>query len=135
VSQTRGSMVAARRDQIGLFLATALGVVVLAARPPAMAQAPAVERPHDAALQEVIISATRQADEALTAKVTQTLQDDPYVFAEHLSVETENGIVRVRGVVIDPSDLRRVLFLARRVAGRRRVINEIELQALSADHD
>lgn len=100
-----------------------------------MAQAPAVERPHDAALQEVIISATRQADEALTAKVTQTLQDDPYVFAEHLSVETENGIVRVRGVVIDPSDLRRVLFLARRVAGRRRVINEIELQALSADHD
>lgn len=128
-------MVAAWHDQIGLLFATALGVVVLAARPPAMAQAPAVEPGHDTALQEVVISATRQADEALTAKVTQTLQDDPYVFADHLSVETENGIVRVRGVVIDPADMRRVLLLARRVAGRRRVINEIELQDISADHD
>jgi len=128
-------MVAARHDQIGLLLALALGMVVLAARPPAMAQAPAAQVRKDAPLQEVLITATRQADEALTAKVTQTLQDDPYVFAEHISVETQNGIVRVRGVVIDVSDMRRALFLARRVAGRRRVINEIELQALSADHD
>jgi osmotically-inducible protein OsmY len=128
-------MVAARHDQIGLLLAAALGVVVLAARPPAMAQTPVLQRHNDPTLQEVVVTASRQADEALTAKVTQTLQDDPYVFAEHISVETQNGIVRVRGVVIDVSDLRRALFLARRVAGRRRVNNELELQALSADHD
>jgi osmotically-inducible protein OsmY len=119
-------MAAARRDQSGLLPATALGVVILAAGPPAMAQT---------ALQEVVVTASRQQDEALTAKVVQALQDDPYVFADHISIQTENGIVRVTGVVTDVSDLHRTLFLARRIAGRRRVVNELELQSLSADHD
>jgi osmotically-inducible protein OsmY len=123
-------MAAARRDQSGLLLATALGVVVLAAGPPAIAQAVAVQR-----LQEVVVTASREQDEALTAKVVQALQDDPYIFADHVSIETENGIVRVRGVVTDVTDMRRALFLARRIAGRRHVYNELELQSLSADHD
>jgi osmotically-inducible protein OsmY len=128
-------MAAARRDQSGLLLATALGVIILAAGPPAIAQAVAVQRHNDATLQEVIVTASRERDEALTAKVVQALQDDPYIFADHVSIETENGIVRVRGVVTDVTDMRRALFLARRVAGRRHVYNELELQSLSADHD
>jgi osmotically-inducible protein OsmY len=128
-------MAAARRDQSGLLLATALGVVILAAGPPAIAQAVGVQRSNAATLQEVVVSASREQDEALTAKVVQALQDDPYIFADHVSIETENGIVRVRGVVTDVTDMRRALFLARRVAGRRRVYNELELQSLSADHD
>jgi osmotically-inducible protein OsmY len=123
-------MAAARRDQSGLLLARALGVVILAAGPPAIAQAVAVQR-----LQEVVVSASREQDEALTAKVVQALQDDPYIFADHVSIETENGIVRVRGIVTDVTDMRRALFLARRIAGRRHVYNELELQSLSADHD
>jgi osmotically-inducible protein OsmY len=128
-------MAAARHDRIGLLLATALGVAVLAARPSAIAQAPAAQGRNDAALQEVLITASRQADEAITAKVTKALRDDPYVFADHVGIETENGIVRVRGIVVDLSDLRRTLLLARRVAGRRHVINELELIPLGADHD
>jgi|GEM_PF-5207844 len=60
----------------GPLLATALGVAVLAGRPFAMAQAPEPQRHDPAALQEVVVTASRPADEALTAKVIQALQDD-----------------------------------------------------------
>lgn len=88
-----------------------------------------------ATLEEVVITAGREADEALSAKLVQVLQDDPYVFADHMSVVTENGVVRLRGLAVDLGDLRRALTLARRVAGRRRVINEVELIPASEDHD
>jgi osmotically-inducible protein OsmY len=110
-------------------------VAVLAAWPVAVAQAPDAQRHDPAALQEVVVTASRQADEALTAKVVQALQDNPYVFADHVSIETENGIVRVRGMVFDLSDLRRTLFLARRIAGKRRVVNELELIVDVECHD
>jgi hypothetical protein len=40
---------------------------------------------------------------------------------------TENGIVRLQGIALDYGDLQRTWLLARRVAGRRRVVNEIEV--------
>ena len=87
-----------------------------------------------ATLEEVVVTAGRRADEALSAKLVQVLQDDPYVFAAHLTVVTENGVVRLRGIAVDLSDLR-AMMLARRVAGRRRVVNEVELIMASEDHD
>jgi osmotically-inducible protein OsmY len=127
-------MAAARRNRSGSLLATALGVAALSAWP-AQAQAPAVERHAEPPREEVIITATRQSDAVLTAKVEQALKDDPYIFAEHMSVVTENGIVRLQGIALDVNDLRQALTLARRIAGRRRVVNEIELMPLGADHD
>jgi osmotically-inducible protein OsmY len=90
---------------------------------------------HEASPPEVIVSASRLADEALTAKVVQVLQDDPYVFADHISVVTEKGVVRLQGIATDPYELRRALFLARRAAGRRRVLNEVEYIAQNTDAD
>jgi osmotically-inducible protein OsmY len=66
-------------------------------------------------------------DTPLTAKVVQALRADPYLFADHMTVVTENGVVRLQGIALDISDLQRAVRLARRVAGRRRVVNEIEL--------
>jgi osmotically-inducible protein OsmY len=76
---------------------------------------------------EVVISAERAADTALESKVIEVLRDDPYVFSEHVSVTVVNGIVTVEGTVPSVQDMRRVLMLARRLAGKRRVINSLEL--------
>lgn len=85
---------------------------------------------------EVVVSASRRpSDAAVTARVVQTLQDDHYLFADHISVVTEEGVVRLRGVVTDVSDLYRALELARRVAGSRQVRNEMELITDVECHD
>lgn len=67
----------------------------------------------------------------MTARVVAGLQQDAYVFAGHVTVTTENGVVRVRGLVNDPQDLFAILRLARRIAGRARVVDEVDY----APHD
>jgi osmotically-inducible protein OsmY len=127
-------MAVLRHKQSGLLLATALGVAALSAWS-AIAQAPTVAPRDEVPRAEVTITASRQSDAVLTAKVEQALHDDPYIFADHMSVVAENGIVRLKGVAVDMSDLRQALALARRIAGSRRVINEIDLIPEDADHD
>jgi osmotically-inducible protein OsmY len=127
--------VTARHDRIGPLLVTALGVAALAAGPSAAAQAPSTPSRQEASPPEVLVTATRLADEALTAKVVQVLKDDPYLFADHISVVAENGVVRLQGIATDVHDLRRALFLARRAAGKRRVLNEVEFIAQNTDLD
>jgi hypothetical protein len=108
----------------GLLLAATLGAALLVGLPPLVAQAiPAASK-----LEEVVITARKEADAALTARVLQVLQDDPYVFADHIEVVTENGVVRLEGIALDVTDMYRAVDLARRIAGKRRVVNEIELR-------
>jgi len=76
---------------------------------------------------EVIVSAERTADVVLETKVQKALQEDPYLFTDHVSVAAENGVVRIQGTVYNVQDMRRILRLARRIAGKRRVINLLEL--------
>ncbi len=116
-------MAGSRHYPGGLLLAATLGGAVLGAPPPLPAQASASRTK----LQEVVITAGKEADAALTAKVLKVLKDDPYVFADHIEVMTEDGLVRLQGFALDYGDLQRTLLLARRVAGRRRVVNEIEV--------
>jgi len=82
-----------------------------------------------------VVTATREADAALTAKVEKALENDPWVFTRHLDVVTENGIVRLEGIARDPSELNRALMLARRAARGRRVVNEVELMEETEDND
>ena len=93
------------------------------------------ESPPPQVKDEVVVTAARQSDAVIAAKVTAAVQQDPYIFGDHISVTVENGIVRLEGVVNDLGDLHRVLRLARRIAGKGRVVNSLEFQALSADHD
>jgi hypothetical protein len=108
----------------GLLLAATLGAALLVGPPPLAQAIPAGSK-----LEEVVITARKEADAALTARVLQVLQDDPYVFADHIEVVTEHGMVRLQGIALDYGDLQRTLLLARRVAGRRRVVNEIEVMS------
>jgi osmotically-inducible protein OsmY len=91
--------------------------------------APAGDAPPDRDKQvrdEVVVSAQRPSDTQITQKVLAALHQDPYIFADHVTVRTENGVVRLEGVMSDLHDLLRVLRLARRIAGKGRVVNKIE---------
>jgi osmotically-inducible protein OsmY len=70
---------------------------------------------------------------ALTARVETALRQNPYIYAEHITVTTDRGVVRVGGVVRDLPELFAILRVARRIAGKGRVVNEI--QFLQVDQD
>lgn len=124
---------ASRHDPSGSLAAAALGVVALVAAPAPLGQVPAPA--HAEIRPEVVITATREADAVLVAKVERAMQSDPYLFVSHISVSAENGMVRLEGVVQDPFDMLQLVRLARRIAGKRRVINEIEVVSGGVDHD
>jgi BON domain len=115
--------------------AAALGAAALGAWPLARAQAPPAPLGTEAPREQVVITATKNRDAILTAKVEKALDDDPYLYVGHINVTTENGIVRLEGIARDPSELNRALWLARRAAGRRRVVDEIELIEPTEDND
>jgi len=116
----------ARHDRIGPLPVAALGVAALAAGPSAPAQTAAMSR-NETSTQEIVITATRAADAAITVKVVQVLQDDPYVFADHVTVSTRNGVVTVEGIVGDAGERFRILRLCRRIPGTRRVVDALEV--------
>lgn len=78
-------------------------------------------------LQEVIIQGKREADEQVTRQVEKTLAKDPWIYAEHVTVTTHNGVVRVEGVVQDTGELFRILDLARKTPGATRVVDALEM--------
>ena len=84
---------------------------------------------------EIIVTADRLSDEATSAKVTTALQQDPFIFSDHIVVETHNGVVRLKGTISDLSDLYMILKLARKIAGKGKVANELEYLPFCADHD
>jgi len=79
-------------------------------------------------LQEVVIQAKRQAaDEQVNRQVERTLTDDPWIFGEHITVSTQNGVVRLEGIVGDTGEMFRILRLCRKIPGARRVVNALEI--------
>jgi osmotically-inducible protein OsmY len=82
----------------------------------------------DTPLPEVIIAAKRHAaDEQVTRQVEQTLTNDPWIFAEHITITTQNGVVRLEGIVGDTGEMFRIMRLCRKIPGARRVVNELEI--------
>ena len=104
----------------------ALGVAALA-RPPASAQSPADTSRRQTSTEEIVVSATRKADEQVTEQVQRTLTDDPWIYAEHITVTTRNGVVRLEGIVGDTGELYRILRQCRKIPGARRVVSELEM--------
>jgi hypothetical protein len=107
--------------RISLLFATLLGA--FGACPAQDAAEKASTRP-----QEVVVQAKRQAaDEQVTRQVERTLTDDPWIYAEHIRVTTQNGVVRLEGIVGDTGEMFRIVRLCRRTSGARRVVNALEI--------
>jgi osmotically-inducible protein OsmY len=83
--------------------------------------------------QEIVVTAQKPSDAAMTARLVAAIEQNPFIYAEHVTVATENGVVRVGGRVRDVPELFAILRLARRIAGKGRVVNEIEFVQLDQD--
>ncbi len=114
----------------GPLLAGMLGVALLDLCPAvALCEPPADE----AAQKEIVVRARRPSDVALASSVTTALQRDPYIFSDHVEVTAANGVVKIQGVVRDLSELFAILQHARRIAGKGRVVDEIEYIPIDDD--
>ena len=103
----------------GVFVATVIG-----AAGAAMAQDAAQKV--DARRLEVIVEANRRVpDEEVTRHLQEGLATDPWIYSEHVTVTTHNGVVTLEGIVTDSGDLLRLLRLAHRIPGVRRVVDNM----------
>jgi osmotically-inducible protein OsmY len=84
-------------------------------------------------MQPEIVVTAKASDEAIALKVNTALRKDPYIFSDHVTVTAQDGVVRVGGVVRDLGDLLAILRLAHRIAGKGRVVNEIDFQPVDDD--
>lgn len=60
-------------------------------------------------------------------RVQAALHSDPYFYDEHVTVSVENGNVVLRGFVSSSWDLLDAIRIARKAAGDRQVIDDLEI--------
>ena len=71
---------------------------------------------------QVVVTAKRHlTDEQVTEQVENALAKDPYIYGEHVTVTTDNGVIRIEGIVQDTWEWFRILDLCRRMRDARRV--------------
>ncbi len=78
--------------------------------------------------------AQRQADRETAERVQTALESDKLLYAKHISVRADNGVVRLSGYVWDPPDLDEAVRTAEMVEGVSRVVNDLELQRNGIDN-
>jgi len=113
----------------GPLLARALGVALIGLWPAGAIGAP----PSEESQREIVVTASRLSDAALAAAVTTALHQDPYILSDHVSVKVEHGVVTLRGEVREVTNLLAILRLARRAAGGKRVVDQIEFDPFDDD--
>jgi BON domain-containing protein len=85
-----------------------------------------------APLQTVVVTGKNHRDSLpdgeVRVKVETALHSEPYFYDGHVTITVDNDVVRLQGVVFDKRDLRIAKRISRRVAGVKRVINELEIK-------
>lgn len=71
--------------------------------------------------------AERQADKATAERVEAALTADKGLYAKHIFVHADNGVVHLTGYVWDASDFQTATIIAEGVQGVTRVVNSLEL--------
>ncbi len=79
-------------------------------------------------LDSIVVTAKRLADEQVKMQVEEALHTDPYFYDGHVTVTIKDGVVTLSGVVFDEWDLRAAKRIAKRIAGVRRVVNDLEIE-------
>jgi hyperosmotically inducible periplasmic protein len=75
-----------------------------------------------------------QADKATADRVEVALNADKALYARHIIVRADNGVVRLSGFVWDQPDLVEAERIAGSVQGVSRVVNTLELQRNGIDN-
>jgi hyperosmotically inducible periplasmic protein len=108
------SLVITRAGCAGLAMVLLCGLLACAAGPPKT-------------------EAQRQADKATAERVQSALNDDDLLYAKHIIVRADNGVVRLTGFVWEPPDLDEATRIAEGVDGVSKVVNDLELQLNGID--
>ncbi len=72
-------------------------------------------------------AAERDADHQLAAQVERALSQDPRIYARHIEVDSERGVVHLSGYVWSAEELYEARRVAAQVAGVHTVVDELEL--------
>jgi hypothetical protein len=84
-------------------------------------------------LKEIVVEGSKHpesaADAQLNKQVETAMQSDRYFYDDHVTATTRNGVVVLRGMVFDEWDVRTAIRISRRIAGVKRVINQLEIGA------
>jgi osmotically-inducible protein OsmY len=78
--------------------------------------------------------AQRAADKETVDRVQAALNGDTLLYAKHINVRADNGVVRLSGYVWDPPDLNEAQSIAEQVQGVSKVVNDLELQRNGIDN-
>lgn len=79
------------------------------------------------ALNPIVVTAQRLKDAEMIALVETALHSDPYVLDDHVTVTAKNGVVTLRGIVLDEWDARQMKRIVRKMPGVRMVVDDLEL--------
>jgi osmotically-inducible protein OsmY len=81
------------------------------------------------ALQEITVTARKvfKTDAEMTEQVETALHSDRYIFSEHVSITSKNGVVTLHGIAVDYWDVIAMKRLVRRMPGVKRVVDDIEV--------
>jgi hyperosmotically inducible periplasmic protein len=75
-----------------------------------------------------------QADKETAQRVETALNADKDLYAKHIFVRADNGVVRLSGYVWDPSDFQTAVLIAEGVEGVTGVVNNLELNRNGNDN-
>ena len=75
-----------------------------------------------------------QADRETAGQVRAALDSDQQLYARHIFVRADNGVVHLSGYVWDPPDLLEAKRVAGLVPGVSQVVSDLELQRNGSDN-
>ena len=78
--------------------------------------------------------AQRQADREVAQSVQAALNADKQLYARHIFVRADNGVVRLYGFVWETPELYEAKRVAEHVPGVSRVVNDLELERNGMDN-
>jgi osmotically-inducible protein OsmY len=78
--------------------------------------------------------AQRQADREIAQSVQAALNADKQLYARHIFVRADNGVVRLSGFVWETPELFEATRVAEHVPGVSRVVNDLELERNGMDN-
>lgn len=124
-----------RRASVRVFPGVVLGGLMFCATAATAAPTPGVGAGGFPllSLKEIVVTGRKDAqsgaDEELAKKVQTAMESDRYFYDYHVTASTKNGVVILRGLVFDDWDVRSAIRISKRVAGVKRVINQLEIGA------
>lgn len=99
-----------------------------ATRVAAQISAAPAENPSITAAALVTRGADPVTDEELQKRVQDALHSDPFFYDVHVAVSVEKGDFVLRGFVLGEWELHDAIRIARKAAGKRRVINDLSIE-------